>query len=104
MDENCVDCDETISIYYSIMDLYHITLSNLTFINNSSDEWCSFVTTYDVQYLPTLILSPDVKYYKELNNDWKDYFGSIEEDGSLVHRSFGISVNTVSNISSCLDV
>jgi len=86
-DKTCSSC-YNVSIQENILKQgFGISLSKITGYDISSSDGAMLVSKYNITKVPTIILSPDAKYYEINNfqNTWKQV-GTIEKDGWYVFR------------------
>jgi hypothetical protein len=84
-DKTCSSC-YNISIQENILkNGFGISLSKITGYDVSSPDGARLVSQYNITKVPTIILSPDVKYYESIKEIWKQV-GTIESDGYYVFR------------------
>jgi hypothetical protein len=84
VDKSCTDCYD-VNIHKQILWKMWAAISKEDTIDIFSKEWKSLVKKYNIQKVPTIILSPDAKYYVGLNQAWKEVW-TIEKDGSYIFR------------------
>ncbi len=98
-DKTCSSC-YNVSIQENILKQgFGISLSKITGYDVSSSDGTRLVSQYNITKVPTIIMSPDVKYYESIQGIWKQV-GTIENDGWYVFRNMqalnGITYNDLS--------
>ncbi len=84
-DKTCGSC-YNLSIQENILKQgFGISLSKITGYDISSSDGASLISQYNITKVPTIILSPDAKYYEGMQGVWKQV-GTIEKDGWYVFR------------------
>ncbi|MEW6295611.1 MAG: hypothetical protein AB1467_04955 [Candidatus Diapherotrites archaeon] len=96
VDEKCTDCYSPKEVHGPILERLLVKVSKETFIDVNSTQGKELIAKYKIKEIPTMILSPEAKYYDSLNGVW-DTVGSIEADGFYVFRDVNsLSVKFVS--------
>jgi len=83
-DKSCADCYD-VNINKQILWKMWAVISKEETIDISSVKGKQLVKKYNIKKVPTIILSPDAKYYIGLNQAWKDVW-TIEKDWSYIFR------------------
>ncbi len=83
-DTSCKDCYD-VKLNKEVLDRFGVSVSPEKTLDLSSQEGRGIVSKYKITKLPTIILSPDAKYYQSLVEVWKDV-GTVEADGWFVMR------------------
>lgn len=86
VDENCADCYDVSFHYEQLTQLYLLHVVNRTRYDIGSTEGQELIARYNITMLPTILLSPDTKYYTSLADSWNSS-GTIEPDGWFVFRN-----------------
>jgi len=85
VDEKCTECYNPKEVHGPILEGLLIKISKESSIDVNSAQGKEFISKYKIKEIPTMILSPEAKYYDSLNNVWGTV-GSIESDGLYVFR------------------
>lgn len=80
---SCEDCYE-VTAHKEILEQFNVAINSETFISKESAS--HLIEKYDIEKLPTVLLSKDASLYEQLVSAWKQV-GSIEEDGTFVFRT-----------------
>ncbi len=84
-DSACVSC-YNVSIQEGILKSgYGMVFSGISSYDVNSTEGARLASLYNITKVPTILISPDAKYYEGLQGIWKQV-GSIEKDGWYVFR------------------
>ncbi|MFC1768854.1 hypothetical protein ACFLZX_03750 [Nanoarchaeota archaeon] len=84
-DLNCEECFEVDLLRKSIKEGFLIYIGEELTLDIKSDEAEELIEKYEIENIPTFILSKEAMVYKSITEIWDDV-GSIEDDGSLVLR------------------
>lgn len=84
VDESCTDCYD-VNIHKDIFSKMWISISKESTIDISSAKWREMVKKYSIKKVPTVILSPEAKYYPQFNNIWEQVW-SVEDDWNYIFR------------------
>lgn len=86
VDKTCDSC-YNISIQENILKSgFGFAFSGIKTYDVNSSEGAKLVSLYNITKVPTILISPDAKYYEGLQQIWKSV-GSIEKDGWYVFRN-----------------
>jgi len=96
-DSACTNCYD-VNQHLQILQRFGVTTVNITRYDVNSTEGQGLVTKYNIKEVPTLLISPDVKYYQSLNTVWSPV-GTVESDGWYVFRNASV-MGTYRNITS----
>ncbi|MFH1779912.1 MAG: hypothetical protein ABH803_02075 [Candidatus Micrarchaeota archaeon] len=80
--ENCSECYD-VRIHQPFLEEYDVRIGTINSFNQSSSRGKQLINAYNITKLPTVILSPDAKYYEKLNDVWGQ-LGLITNDGAYV--------------------
>jgi hypothetical protein len=83
---SCEDCYE-VTAHKEILEKFNVGINSETFISKESAS--HLIEKYNIEKLPTVLLSEDASLYDQLVSAWKQV-GSIEEDGIFVFRTVEI--------------
>ncbi len=87
-DKSCGAC-YNVSVQESVLkDGFGFVFSGIKTYDAKSAEGEKLISLYNITKVPTIIISPDAKYY-EMNNFqtvWKQVAGTVEKDGWYVFR------------------
>lgn len=85
VDKTCGSC-YNVSIQESILKSgFGFVFSGIKTYDIGSADGARLVSLYNITKVPTILISPDAKYYEGLQQIWKQV-GSIEKDGWYVFR------------------
>ena len=84
-DPACTKCDD-INTLVNQMKASGIKIVQQKNMSSSSDEGKSLISKYNLDFVPTIILSKDADAYPIINQAWKQ-LGTKESDGSYVLRT-----------------
>ncbi len=85
VDNSCASC-YNVSMQETILkDGFGFAFSSIKTYDINSTEGTRLVLLYNITKVPTVIISPDAKYYEGFQNIWKQV-GTIEKDGYYVFR------------------
>jgi len=88
VDKSCTDCYD-VNTHKQILWRMWVIPSEENTIDISSVKWKKIVKKYNIKKVPTVILSPDAKYYEWLTGAWKQV-GTIEKDWSYIFRKLDV--------------
>ena len=80
---SCEDCYE-VTAHKEILEKFNVGINSETFISKESAS--HLIEKYNIEKLPTVLLSEDASLYDQLVSAWNQV-GSIEEDGTFVFRT-----------------
>lgn len=83
-DRSCGSC-YNVSIHENILNGFGVAFSGINVYDMNSSEGARLVSLYNITKVPTMLMSPDAKYYESLQGIWKQV-GTIEKDGWYVFR------------------
>lgn len=85
VDKTCSSC-YNVSIQENILKSgFGFVFSGIKTYDINSTEGTRLVSLYNITKVPTILISPDAKYYEGLQQIWKQV-GTIEKDGWYVFR------------------
>lgn len=85
VDKTCGSC-YNVSVQENILkDGFGFVFSSIKTYDINSTEGTKLISLYNITKVPTILISPDAKYYEGLQQIWKQV-GSIEKDGWYVFR------------------
>ncbi|HCC42510.1 hypothetical protein A2473_02185 [candidate division WWE3 bacterium RIFOXYC2_FULL_42_13] len=86
IDSSCGDCYKVNVVQKPILEQgYGVRLRSERTVDVLSAEGQSLTNRYEITKLPTILMSPDVDVYTNLQNVWKSV-GTIEQDGWYIFR------------------
>lgn len=85
VDGSCEECYEPDKFHEPILNGLKVVVADKKTIDASSPEGASLIGTYEIEKLPTVILTGDVGEYANLVRAWQSA-GSVESDGAYVFR------------------
>ncbi|MCH8329241.1 MAG: hypothetical protein IIB81_02515 [Nanoarchaeota archaeon] len=83
-DSSCSECYD-VEIHKSIITRLGLVIDEEETIDTSSEEGKQLISQYDIESVPTIILTGDLEVYENLNNVWPQV-GTVEDDGAYVFR------------------
>lgn len=84
-DSSCATCYD-VTQHMQILQRFGVYVSNSTIIDVNSTEGQSLIAKYNITKVPTLLISPDAKYYDSLNAAWQPV-GTVASDGWYIFNS-----------------
>jgi hypothetical protein len=84
-DSSCITCYD-VTQHLQILQRFGVYVSNSTIIDVNSTEGQSLIAKYNITKVPTLLISPDAKYYNTLNAAWQPV-GTVASDGWYIFNS-----------------
>jgi len=88
VDKSCTDCYD-VNTHKQILNRMWVIPTSEETIDISSAKGKRLVKKYNIKKVPTVILSPDAKYYEWLTSAWKQVW-SIENDWSYIFRKLDV--------------
>lgn len=85
VDGSCAECYD-ISLQKIPLGRLGVFIANESTYDVSSLEGRAYVNALNITKVPTIVLSPDAKYYGNLNEIWPEV-GTVENDGTYVFRN-----------------
>lgn len=85
VDGSCKECYD-ISLQKIPLSRLGIFIANESTYDVSSEQGKAYVKGLNITKVPTIVLSPDAKYYANLNGVWAEV-GTVENDGTYVFRN-----------------
>lgn len=86
VDKTCGSC-YNVSVQESILkNGFGFVFSGIKTYDVNSTDGTRLVSLYNITKIPTILISPDAKYYEGLQQIWKQV-GTIEKDGWYVFRN-----------------
>ena len=99
-DKSCKDCYDAAAVHRPIMQNFGVAVVSENSVDVNSEAGQSLKKTYNIESVPTVILSPEASKYEALNGVWLRV-GSVEVDGSYVFRDLsqlqGITYKDLTN-------
>jgi hypothetical protein len=83
-DSSCSECYD-VKIHRSILTRLGLAIDEEEKIDTSSEEGKQLISQYDIESVPTIILTGDLEVYENFNNVWPQV-GTVEDDGTYVFR------------------
>jgi hypothetical protein len=90
-DKSCEDCFNVSELKVSFMKL-GIFIDNEKYVDVSSSEGKQLIEKYDIDAVPTVILSKEISDYKSIKEVWEQ-LGTFEEDGFVLRKLDKLNVN-----------
>jgi thiol-disulfide isomerase/thioredoxin len=84
-DNDCDECYDPNKFHKPILQRMGVVLDGEKSVDISSSEGKSLIEKYEIEKVPTILLSGDVETYQVLVGAWKDV-GTAESDGTYVFR------------------
>ncbi len=84
-DSSCAECYD-VEIHKSILTRLGLAIDEEKEIDTSSEEGKQLISQYDIESVPTIILTGDLEVYENLGNVWENV-GTVEDDGAYVFRT-----------------
>lgn len=81
----CSTC-YSVSMHETVLKQMGVVVSNLSTVDISSAQGKALIAKYNITKVPTVLISPDGKYYDSLLGVWPQV-GTTESDGWYVFRS-----------------
>jgi hypothetical protein len=83
-DSSCSECDD-VEIHKSILARLGLAIGEEETIDTSSEQGKQLISQYNLESVPTIILTGDLEVYENLDNVWPQV-GTVEDDGAYVFR------------------
>ena len=83
-DSSCSECYD-VEIHKSILARLGLAIGEEKTIDTSSEQGKQLISQYNLESVPTIILTGDLEVYENLNNVWLQV-GTVEDDGAYVFR------------------
>lgn len=86
---DCTRCDSAdllLAQLRNVTDSYNLTMGTVTTLPGDSQEASALISRYDIEKLPTLVVSPSAASNPAFLSVWESNVGTRETDGSLVFR------------------
>ncbi|RMF55129.1 hypothetical protein D6745_03095, partial [Candidatus Woesearchaeota archaeon] len=99
LDSSCGECYDPNRFHKPILQQMGVVFDKEEEIDVSSDEGKELIKKYDIEKVPTIILTGDVEEYPVLVNAWKSV-GTNESDGAYVFRAVEVSRQAYKNLTS----
>ena len=84
-DSSCANC-YNVTAHLQILQSFGLQVVNITNYDINSTDGQSLISKYNITKVPTMLISPDAKYYQNLNTVWPQV-GTVASDGWYVFRS-----------------
>ena len=101
-DGTCSTCYDVAAHRNILVKNFGVFLANETTVDISSDQGKSLITKYNINNIPTVLISPEANIYPGLKTVWlqtqtglNGTIGTIENDGWYVFRATGLMGNYV---------
>ena len=83
-DSSCSECYD-VEIHKSILARLGLAIGEEKTIDASSEQGKQLISQYNLESVPTIILTGDLEVYENLNNVWLQV-GTVDDDGAYVFR------------------
>ncbi|MDP6139011.1 MAG: hypothetical protein QF655_03940 [Candidatus Woesearchaeota archaeon] len=83
-DSSCSECYD-VEIHKSILARLGLAIGEEETIDTSSEQGKQLISQYNLESVPTIILTGDLEVYENLDNVWPQV-GTVEDDGAYVFR------------------
>ncbi len=83
--KDCLDCPN-IDLLLEGVNRTNIYLNDIQKVDINNDEGKTITKKYNINKVPTLLFSNELKNYNSIVNNWEKGVGSIESDGTYVLR------------------
>ncbi|MAH01710.1 MAG: hypothetical protein QF798_02940 [Candidatus Woesearchaeota archaeon] len=83
-DSSCSECYD-VEIHKSILARLGLAIGEEKTIDTSSEQGKQLISQYNLESVPTIILTGDLEVYENLNNVWLQV-GTVDDDGAYVFR------------------
>jgi hypothetical protein len=90
VNSSCADCFNISSLSTYLSQTSGVVIVDEKTYELGSAEGAALREKYNITMVPTLIFSPDVRYYYEFEEVWKNQSNTVEPDGSFVFRAHGL--------------
>ncbi|MCP3684890.1 MAG: hypothetical protein GY861_19690 [bacterium] len=84
-DETCEECYDGLEMHEQIMLRMGVFISEIKEHDASSEDGALLMEQYEIEKLPTILLTGDVVDYTYLTSSWAQV-GTVEDDGTYVFR------------------
>ncbi len=84
-DETCEECYDGLEMHEQIMMRMGVFVAEVNEHDSSSEEGALLMEQYEIEKLPTILLTGDVAEYTYLTGSWAQV-GTVEDDGTYVFR------------------
>jgi len=84
--KDCVDCVD-VNLLIGGMNNTPIQITTITKVEINSLEGKDLISKYNINKVPTLLFSKELKGYNSITSNWEKSIGSVENDGTYVLRS-----------------
>ena len=90
---DCADCFDVLEHKDILSNLYGVQIFDEKKVDSDSEEGVALRETYNITWVPTIILSSELGDYPDMAYSWNQFFGTQEADGKYVFRSRGVLNN-----------
>jgi len=98
VDKGCKDCYDPNTFHKPILERMGVVFDEEKSVDILSSEGKSLIEKYEIEKVPTVVLSGDVETYPVLVNAWKDV-GTAEYDGAYIFRKVEVARQAYKDLS-----